>query len=91
MRAIIEKAYDSGYALPKPPSIRTGKKVAVIGSGPAGLAAADQLNKRGTAVTVFERNDRVGGLLMYGIPNMKLEKWVIERKVDVMKKEESPL
>ena len=86
-RAIIEKAYSSGYALPNPPSIRTGKKVAVIGSGPAGLAAADQLNKRGHSVTVFERNDRVGGLLMYGIPNMKLEKWVIERKVDVMKKE----
>ena len=86
-RAIIEKAYDSGYALPNPPSIRTGKKVAVIGSGPAGLAAADQLNKRGHSVTVFERNDRVGGLLMYGIPNMKLEKWVIDRKVDVMKKE----
>ena len=86
-RAIIEKAYSSGYALPNPPSIRTGKKVAVIGSGPAGLAAADQLNKWGHSVTVFERNDRVGGLLMYGIPNMKLEKWVIERKVDVMKKE----
>ena len=86
-RAIIEKAYSSGYALPNPPSIRTGKKVAVIGSGPAGLAAADQLNKRGHSVTVFERNDRVGGLLMYGIPNMKLEKWVIERKADVMKKE----
>ena len=61
--------------------------MAVIGSGPAGLAAADQLNKRGHSVTVFERSDRVGGLLMYGIPNMKLEKWVIERKVDVMKKE----
>ena len=86
-RAIIEKAYDCGYALPKPPSIRTGKKVAVIGSGPAGLAAADQLNKRGHSVTVFERSDRVGGLLMYGIPNMKLEKWVIERKVEVMKAE----
>ena len=86
-RSIIEKAYDCGYALPKPPSIRTGKKVAVIGSGPAGLAAADQLNKRGHSVTVFERSDRVGGLLMYGIPNMKLEKWVIERKVEVMKAE----
>ena len=86
-RAIIEKAYVSGYALPNPPSIRTGKKVAVIGSGPAGLAAADQLNKRGHSVTVFERNDRVGGLLMYGIPNMKLEKWVIDRKINIMKEE----
>ena len=70
--AIIEKAYDQGVACPNPPSIRTGKKVAVIGSGPAGLAAADQLNKRGHSVTVFERSDRVGGLLMYGIPNMYL-------------------
>ncbi len=67
--------------------MRTGKKVAVIGSGPSGLAAADQLNKRGHSVTVFERSDRVGGLLMYGIPNMKLEKWVIDRKVNVMKEE----
>lgn len=86
-RAIIENAYADNAAGPKPPSIRTGKKVAVIGSGPAGLAAADQLNKRGHSVTVFERSDRVGGLLMYGIPNMKLEKWVIDRKVDVMKRE----
>ena len=86
-RAIIEKAYDMGAAGPTPPSIRTGKKVAVIGSGPAGLAAADQLNKRGHLVTVFERSDRVGGLLMYGIPNMKLEKWVIDRKADVMRQE----
>ena len=86
-RAIIEKAYDSGYALPNPPSIRTGKKVAVIGSGPAGLAAADQLNKRGHSVTVFERNDRVGGLLMYGIPNMKLPKSVVRRRIDLMTEE----
>lgn len=86
-RAIIEKAYENGYAGVKPPSVRTGKKVAVIGSGPAGLSAADQLNRRGHSVTVFERDDRVGGLLMYGIPNMKLEKWVIDRKVEVMKKE----
>ena len=64
----------------------TGKKVAIIGSGPAGLAAADQLNKRGHSVTVFERDDRVGGLLMYGIPNMKLEKWVIDRKINIMKR-----
>ncbi len=76
-----------GYAAAKPPKVRTGKKIAVIGSGPAGLAAADQLNKRGHSVTVYERDDRVGGLLMYGIPNMKLEKWVIDRKVAVMKEE----
>ena len=86
-RAIIEKAYEEGYADAKAPVVRTGKKIAVIGSGPAGLAAADQLNKRGHTVTVFERSDRIGGLLMYGIPNMKLEKWVIERKVAVMKEE----
>ena len=86
-RAIIERAYDKGLAQAKPPAIRTGKKVAVIGSGPAGLAAADQLNKRGHSVTVFERSDRPGGLLMYGIPNMKLEKWVIERKIKIMEEE----
>ncbi len=85
--AIIEKAYEDGLAKPRPPKLRTGKKVAVVGSGPAGLAAADQLNKRGHSVTVFERSDRPGGLLMYGIPNMKLEKWVIDRKVKVMEKE----
>lgn len=84
---IIETAYENGYAAPKPPQVRTGKKVAVIGSGPSGLAAADQLNQRGHSVTVFERDDRVGGLLMYGIPNMKLEKQIIDRKVDVMKAE----
>ena len=84
---IIENAYEKGYAAAKPPKVRTGKKVAVIGSGPAGLAAADQLNKRGHLVTVYERDDRVGGLLMYGIPNMKLEKWVIDRKIAIMKEE----
>ncbi len=84
---IIENAYDRGYARANPPKIRTGKKVAVIGSGPAGLAAADQLNRRGHLVTVYERDDRVGGLLMYGIPNMKLEKQIIDRKVNVMKEE----
>ncbi len=84
---IIENAYEQGYAKAKPPRVRTGKKVAVIGSGPAGLAVADQLNKRGHLVTVYERDDRVGGLLMYGIPNMKLEKWVIDRKVTIMKEE----
>lgn len=85
--AIIEYAYEKGYADPKPPKVRTGKKVAVVGSGPSGLAAADQLNKRGHSVTVFERSDRIGGLLMYGIPNMKLEKPVVERKVRVMEAE----
>lgn len=85
--AIIEHAYEKGYAAPQPPKVRTGKKVAVIGSGPSGLAVADQLNKRGHSVTVFERNDRVGGLLMYGIPNMKLDKLIVERKVNVMKEE----
>ncbi len=85
--AIIEKAYETGAAGPRPPKLRTDKKIAVIGSGPSGLAAADQLNKRGHNVTVFEREDRVGGLLMYGIPNMKLEKQIIDRKINVMKEE----
>lgn len=85
--AIIENAYDKGYACPKPPKARTGKRVAVVGSGPSGLAVADQLNKRGHLVTVYERSDRVGGLLMYGIPNMKLEKQIIERKIRVMEAE----
>lgn len=84
---VIETAYENGYAGPKPPKARTGKKVAVIGSGPSGLAAADQLNQRGHEVTVYERDDRIGGLLMYGIPNMKLDKSVIDRKVDVLKAE----
>lgn len=84
---IIENAYVEGFAAPHPPKVRTGKKIAVIGSGPSGLAAADQLNRRGHSVTVFERSDRIGGLLMYGIPNMKLEKHVIDRKVDIMKEE----
>ncbi len=85
--AIIENAYEKGYADPRPPKVRTGKTVAVVGSGPSGLAAADQLNKRGHSVTVFERSDRIGGLLMYGIPNMKLEKQVVERKIKVMEAE----
>ncbi len=84
---LVENAYESGFVKPIIPEVRTGKKIAIIGSGPAGLAAADQLNKRGHSVTVFERNDRVGGLLMYGIPNMKLEKHIIERKLDIMKQE----
>jgi glutamate synthase (NADPH/NADH) small chain len=85
--AIAEYGYEAGYIQPNPPAIRTGKKVAVIGSGPAGLAAADQLNKRGHSVTVYERSDRIGGLMMYGIPNMKLEKWIIDRRVDIMREE----
>lgn len=84
---IIENAYEKGYAAAQPPKVRTGKKVAIIGSGPSGLAAADLLNKRGHFVTVFEREDKVGGLLRYGIPNMKLEKQIIDRKVSVMEKE----
>ena len=84
---IIEYAYENGLAGAKPPKVRTGKRVAVVGSGPAGLAAADQLNKRGHHVTVYERDDRIGGLLMYGIPNMKLEKSVIDLKVAVMQEE----
>lgn len=84
---IIENAYEQGYAKARPPRVRTGKTVAVIGSGPAGLSAADQLNKRGHSVTVYERDDRPGGLLMYGIPNMKLEKNIVERKIKVMEEE----
>jgi len=82
--AIIDKAYREGWISPRPPLKRTGKKVAVIGSGPSGLACADQLNKAGHLVTVFERADRIGGLLMYGIPNMKLDKRVVQRRVDLM-------
>lgn len=85
--AIIENAYEKGFAKANPPKTRTEKTVAVVGSGPAGLAVADQLNKRGHNVTVFERSDRVGGLLMYGIPNMKLEKKFIARKIKVMEEE----
>ena len=84
---IIENAYEKGYAAAKPVQIRTGKKVAVIGSGPSGLAAADMLNRRGHSVTVYEREDKVGGLLRYGIPNMKLEKQSIDRKIAIMEEE----
>ncbi len=83
-RAIIEHAWETGLVQPTPIKARTGKSVAVIGSGPSGLAAAMMLNLRGHRVTVYERSDRVGGLLRYGIPNMKLEKWVIDRRVALM-------
>lgn len=85
--AIIEHGYANGLMKPHVPAVRTDKKIAVIGSGPSGLAVADQLNQRGHNVTVYEREDRIGGLLMYGIPNMKLEKPVIERKLALMKEE----
>jgi NAD(P)H-dependent glutamate synthase small subunit len=79
---IINKGWEEGWVQPEPPSHRTGKHVAIVGSGPAGLAAADQLNKVGHKVTVFERHDRIGGLLTYGIPNMKLDKLVVQRRID---------
>lgn len=86
-KSIIEKAFEDGYAVPRTPSSRTGKKVAVVGSGPAGLAAAAQLNYAGHLVTVFERADAIGGLLRYGIPDFKLEKRVLDRRLDLMKEE----
>jgi glutamate synthase (NADPH/NADH) small chain len=81
---IIDRAFAAGLVKPQPPPARTGRRIAVIGSGPAGLACAQQLNKAGHAVTVFERADRIGGLLMYGIPNMKLDKSVVDRRVKLM-------
>lgn len=86
-KTIIETAFNSGYVKPQIPSDRTGKKVAVIGSGPAGLATAAQLNSAGHWVTVYERDDEVGGLLRYGIPDFKLEKWVVQRRVKLMEEE----
>lgn len=86
-KSIIEKAYELDLIQPQPPKVRTGKKVAVIGSGPAGLAAAAQLNTAGHLVTVFEREDAIGGLLRYGIPDFKLEKWVIDRRISIMEAE----
>ncbi|KAL9534087.1 Glutamate synthase [NADH] [Sphaerulina musiva] len=82
--AIIDRGFEMGWMVPSPPKVRSGKTVAIIGSGPAGLACADQLNKAGHSVTVYERSDRVGGLLMYGIPNMKLDKNVVQRRVDFL-------
>ena len=83
-RNIIDRGFDEGWVTPRVPENRTGKTVAVVGSGPAGLAAADQLNQAGHRVTVFERADRIGGLLMYGIPNMKLDKEVVDRRVNLL-------
>lgn len=85
--AIIDKGFQEGWVTPSPPLKRSNKKVAIVGSGPAGLAAADQLNKAGHSVTVYERADRIGGLLMYGIPNMKLDKKYIYRRVDLLQEE----
>lgn len=82
--SIVDKAFDEGWIVAEKPEKRTGLKVAVVGSGPAGLSAAEQLNRAGHEVTVFEREDRIGGLLMYGIPNMKLDKSIVQRRVDLM-------
>jgi glutamate synthase (NADPH) small chain len=84
---IVERAFREGRAGPRPPATRTGKRVAVVGSGPAGLACADQLNAAGHEVTVFERDDRIGGLLTYGIPDFKLEKTIVRRRIEIMEKE----
>lgn len=86
-RNIIDRGFAEGWVRPNPPTKRTGKKVAIVGSGPAGLAAAAQLNSAGHECTVYERSDRLGGLLMYGIPNMKLEKWMVERRIALLKEE----
>ena len=85
--AIIDRGFDMGWMVPQPPKTRTGKTIAIIGSGPAGLACADQLNRAGHTVTVYERADRIGGLLMYGIPNMKLDKKIVQRRVNFMAQE----
>lgn len=84
---IISRGWREGWITSKPPAMRTGKRVAIIGSGPAGLTAADQLNGLGHLVTIYERDDRPGGLLMYGIPPMKLEKYIVERRIRLMETE----
>lgn len=86
-QAIIDRGFDEGWVVPQPPKMRTSKRVAVIGSGPAGMACAAQLNKAGHTVTVYERADRIGGLLTYGIPTMKLDKGIVQRRVDLMEAE----
>ena len=86
-QAIIDRAFDEGWVVPEQPPYRTGKTVAVVGSGPAGLAAAAELNKCGHSVTLFERNDRIGGLLRYGVPDFKLDKGVVQRRVDILEQE----
>ncbi len=86
-KTIAERGFAEGWVVPQPPATRSGKRVAVVGSGPAGLAAAAQLNRAGHHVTLFEKQDRVGGLLRYGIPDFKLEKWTIDRRVEIMQAE----
>lgn len=86
-KAIAERGFAEGWVVPEPPPTRSGKRVAVVGSGPAGLAAAAQLNRAGHLVMVFEKQDRVGGLLRYGIPDFKLEKWIIDRRIEIMQAE----
>ncbi|HET8764587.1 MAG TPA: FAD-dependent oxidoreductase, partial [Rhodanobacter sp.] len=85
---IIDKGWEEGWVVPQPAKIKTGKRVAIVGSGPAGLACAQQLTRVGHAVTVFEKNDRIGGLLRYGIPDFKLEKMHIDRRIDQLQKED---
>jgi glutamate synthase (NADPH/NADH) small chain len=85
--SIIDRAFEEGWVRAAPPAHRTGKRVAVIGSGPAGLACAQQLNRAGHQVTVYEKDDRIGGLLRYGIPDFKLEKWIVDRRIDLLSAE----